>query len=375
MKTLNDIQTQQLLKRLEPFELSYETISHKKVYPNYDIAVAIPNGKKYCAWFSFEYENDVCYLMDYSRNQKINKISIVQTANFNRELCLGTLLYGTLVTIGNNTNQQFFVIEDIFHYKGISLKSMLLSEKLGYLEKVMENISYSIDSNTSSSSSGPILLFALPFMWGIDAKTSSSNIDENHIISEYEKHKDQIAYHSHHIQIRKLNEISPYINIPLNTVLSKIGRDKPIANPVSTITSIEIPMKPYHMAFHKPQYKMMTTFHVMADIQFDIYHLYAFGKNNTSIYYGIAGIPTIKTSVYMNGLFRNIKENQNIDSIEESDDEDDFENIDHTKYVDLNKKLVMECVFHNKFKKWVPVHVCPHNSRIVHISKLVSNYL
>jgi hypothetical protein len=129
------------------------------------------------------------------------------------------------------------------------------------------------------------------------------------------------------------------------------------------------------MAFHKPQYKMTTMFHVMADIQFDIYHLYAFGKNNTSVYYGVAGIPTIKTSVFMNGLFRNIKENQNIDYIEESDDEDDFENIDHTKYVDLNKKLVMECVFHNKFKKWVPVHVCPPNTRIVHISKLVSNYL
>jgi hypothetical protein len=310
--------------------------------------------------------------MDYSRNQKINKISIVQTANFNKELCLGTLLYGTLVTIGNNTNQQFFIIEDIFHYKGISLKSMLLSEKLGYLEKVMENISYSIDSNTSSSLSGPTILFALPFMWGIDAKSLSTHIDENRVISEYEKHKEQIAYNTHHIQIR----ISPYINIQLNTVLSKMGRDKPIANPVSTTVSIEIPMKPYTMAFHKPQYKDMTTFHVMADIQFDIYHLYAFGKNNTSVYYGVAGIPTIKTSVYMNGLFRNIKENQNIDSIEESDDEDDFENIDHTKYVDLNKKLVMECVFHNKFKKWVPVHVCPPNSaRIVHISKLVNNYV
>jgi hypothetical protein len=369
MKTLNDIQTQQLLKRLDPFELSYETISHKKVFPNYDIAVAIPNGKKYCAWFSFENENDVCYLMDYTRNQKINKISIVQTAEFNRELCLGTLLYGSLITISDNTNQQFFIIEDIFHYKGISLKSMLLSEKLGYLEKVMDNLSYSVDYNTLS---GSTILFALPFMWGI-AHNNNTTIDENLIITQYDKHKEQIAYNTHHIQIRKLNDISPYINIQLNSILSKIGRDKPATNVCPN--AVEIPHKPYTMAFHKPQYKDMTTFHVMADIQYDIYHLYAFGKNNTSVYYGIAGIPTIKTSIYMNNLFRNIRENQNIDYIEESDDEDDFENIDHTKYVDLNKKIIMECVFHNKFKKWVPVHVCTNSARIVHISKLVSNYV
>jgi hypothetical protein len=376
MKTLNDIQTKQLLKRLDPFELSYETISHKKVYPKYDIALAIPSGKKYCAWFSFDNENDVCYLMDYSRNQKINKISIVQTAQFNRELCLGTLLYGTLVDIGCTTIQQYFVIEDIFHYKGISLKSMLLSEKLGYLEKVME----SINPNTTEST---IMQFALPFMWGIVPKYSNNNsvdINENLIISEYDNYKDNIAYNTHHIQIRKLNEISPYINIQLNLILSKMGRDKSIANPttttnVTTKNSVEIPLKPYTMAFHKPQYKDITTFHVMADIQYDIYHLYAFGKNNTSTYYGVAGIPTIKTSVYMNKLFRNIKENQNIDYIEESDDEDDFENIDHAKYVDLNKKIIMECVFHNKFKKWVPVHVCTNTSRIVHISKLVNNYV
>ena len=366
MKTLNELDTSRLLKRLEPFELSYETISHKKVFPNYDVALAIPNGKKYCAWFSFDNENDVCYLMDYSRNQKINKISIVQTAQFNRELCLGTLLYGTLVTIGDNTNQQFFIIEDIFHYKGISLKSMLLSEKWGYLEKVMESV-----NNTNNV--GSVMLFAVPFMWGISPKAPNHTIDENQIVAEYDKHKENIAYNTHHIQIRKLNDISPYINIPLNTILSKIGRDKPVTNVCPN--TVEIPLKPYTMAFHKPQYKSMTTFQVMADIQYDIYHLYAFGKNNTSVYYGIAGIPTIKTSVYMNNLFRNIKENKNIDYIEESDDEDDFENIDHTKYVDLNKKITMECVFHNKFKKWVPVHVCPDTARIVHISKLVHNYI
>jgi hypothetical protein len=368
MKFLNDIQIQQLVKRIPPFELSYENIAHKKVFPHYDIAVAIPNGKKYCAYFSFERENDVCYLMDYSRNQKINKISIVQTPQFNFELCYGTLLYGTLLTLGEDAQNQFFIIEDIFHYKGVALKSMLLSEKLGYIEKVFEHMTSTLCATHNPEF--PTVVFALPFMWGV------KSTNEQNIISEFEKHKENIVYNTHHIQLRKLNEISPYINIPLHNILSKIGRDKPVhhVHPVAQ-PSVEIHRKPLALAFNRPQYKEKTVFLVMADIQYDIYHLYAFGKNNSQVYYGVAGVPTIKTSMYMNKLFRNIRENQNLDYIEESDDEDDFENIDHDKYVDLNKKIIMECVFHNKFKKWVPVHVCPSHSRIVHISKLVHNYL
>ena len=56
----------------------------------------------------------------------------------------------------------------------------------------------------------------------------------------------------------------------------------------------------------------------------------------------------------MNGIFRNIRENQNIDYIEESDEEDNFENISEDKYVDFKKVVIMECIFHNKFKKWIP---------------------
>ena len=39
-------QTNDIISRLPPFELSYETISHKKVSNQYDITFAIPYGKK-----------------------------------------------------------------------------------------------------------------------------------------------------------------------------------------------------------------------------------------------------------------------------------------------------------------------------------------
>jgi hypothetical protein len=71
----------------------------------------------------------------------------------------------------------------------------------------------------------------------------------------------------------------------------------------------------------------------------------------------IAHIPDYKTSVFMNKLFRNIKENHNLDSLEESDEEEEFENIQIDKFVDLSKILKMRCSFNYKFKKWVPMQV------------------
>jgi hypothetical protein len=74
----------------------------------------------------------------------------------------------------------------------------------------------------------------------------------------------------------------------------------------------------------------------------------------------------------MNGLFRNIRENRNLDYIEESDDEDEFENMHEDKYVDLTKELWMECSFHTKFKRWVPIRVMGKHEKVVHIHKLAN---
>ena len=48
----------------------------------------------------------------------------------------------------------------------------------------------------------------------------------------------------------------------------------------------------------------------------------------------------------MNKLFRTIKENDNLDYLEESDDEEEFENISSDKYVDTNK--VVKINYYNK---------------------------
>ena len=74
--------------------------------------------------------------------------------------------------------------------------------------------------------------------------------------------------------------------------------------------------------------------------------------------YGIAAITDYKTSVMMNKIFRTIKENANLDCLEESDSDGEFENINADKHVDMKKTALFRCVYIPKFKKWKPIAVC-----------------
>jgi hypothetical protein len=101
-------------------------------------------------------------------------------------------------------------------------------------------------------------------------------------------------------------------------------------------------------------------FKVTACINQDIYNLFIL-ENNKETFYDYALIDSYKTSVFMNGLFRKIKENKNIDLLEESDCEEEFENITLEKYVDLNKSYIIECIYNKKFKKWIPMNLAKNN--------------
>ena len=57
----------------------------------------------------------------------------------------------------------------------------------------------------------------------------------------------------------------------------------------------------------------------------------------------------------MNNIFRNIRENKDLDYLEESDDDEDFQNINEDKFVNLNKSANILCEYNYRFKKWVPL--------------------
>ena len=331
-----------LMRRLPDFELSYETISHNKVSELYDICTAIPIGKKCCAWFTFHEKKHVCYLFELNREKKFTKATIVPTT-FHDSLALGTIVYGTIW-------QEFFVVEDILHFEGISMKLVPCGERLGFLQQFMEK---QIRDGAKLN-----LMFALSVMWKTSTAIAHDSIPANIVKT--------IAFPVHHIQYRSLTEIMPYLNVSiqrkiLTTVQSKESQFRKDVIDYSKRIDLS-----------KPQYKYPTIFQVSADPQFDIYHLYAYGKNNQIVYYNVAYVPTYKTSVFMNGLFRKIRENRNLDYIEESDDDDDFQDMNESKYVDTTKVLLMECVFNSKFKKWTPLRVVDKRSKVIHIYKLTS---
>jgi hypothetical protein len=113
-------------------------------------------------------------------------------------------------------------------------------------------------------------------------------------------------------------------------------------------------------------------FKVKAELQNDIYNLYVQSKNTgtSDYFFDVAYIPDYKTSVMMNKLFRKIKENQNLDALEESDSEEEFESDRADKYVFLEKVAYMVCIYNNKFRKWVPIRLANKDEKLVEISAL-----
>jgi hypothetical protein len=274
--------------------------------------------------------------MEINKEKKINKVSYVSLDNTKvQPLCLGTIFYGTFI-------DGHFIIEDAFFYKGIPLQTLYFGEKIGFVENL-----FTVDHITCS------IGFHFPVMWGLQY---TSEFECTYDIPSKYIYK----YPIHHIQYRCLSSTAPYLNVyPV-----KKGFGQPVQSVIPEIYT------PYRADFSKPQYKQITIFKVMADLQFDIYNLFCYGRNKTCVYYNIAYIPNYKTSVFMNKIFRKIKENENLDAIEESDDEEDFENIDYDKYVDLKKYVFMECKFHMKFKKWVPIRIVQPDHKVVHICML-----
>jgi hypothetical protein len=99
--------------------------------------------------------------------------------------------------------------------------------------------------------------------------------------------------------------------------------------------------------------KKEVVFLIRPDIQDDIYYLYCLNNELKEEQCGIAHIPDYKTSVMMNKLFRIIKENNNLDALEESDDEDEFENENIDKFVKLDTSYKMVCKYMYFYKNYL----------------------
>ena len=228
--------------------------------------------------------------MKIGKNRKsINNIYIYNCC-FKNDLCAGkgTILYGTMLNI---KEKNFFNIENIYYFKGENISKDTQLYKIRYMRNLFDYIKQVMYTKND-------IIFGLPII----------KYSYNEILKEL----NDVPYQIYAIQNRHLYSDGPFYN------------EKIIINK-----------------------KIYATFLIKPTIMTDIYKLYLCNNvdnhniddDENYIEYKYAYIPDIKTSVMMNSIFRNIRENSNLDYIEESEDEEEFEDISLDKYVDLKKNV------------------------------------
>jgi len=257
-----------------------------------DVYMLIPTGQKAFVWFTYWQDKNVCFLLRLNEKNNIFDITPYPTC-FASSLALNTVIYGTVFT--NNTLTHFSC-EHLFYYKNICLDKSPFSEKLRFLQDIFETevkqIAYTPE----------FLVLGLPVM--------KTNYDQ--ILACF----NGLPYGVQGVRFCNLNQ---------NASLGLYKFNKPVIQE--------------------------QVFQVKATLDADIYHLYDKGN----VFIGTAFVPSYKSSVYLNSLFRRIRENINLDYLEESEDEDDYEDTSIDKFVDLDKSYMMRCVYNRKFRKWQPV--------------------
>jgi len=342
-----------LLRQLPNFELSYETVSHKKVSSSSDntVAIAISLGRKYFIWYTHKYgrSEDACYLVGLDKDKRICSVE-PRDCVVPKGFGLGTVVYGTIYEIPDSL--PVFLAEDIYYFRGINLSNLCFGDRIGFLR---DFVSLTKDH----------IPCALPVMWFVGAGKEQSHVIPSELASK-------MGYVAHHIQYREIAKVAPYINVAIpkrGTIPSAVVEPVSSATVAQKMTAAAIMNPVPKFDYTKPVYRYPVVFNVTADSQLDLYHLYAYGGPGNMVYCGLAGVQSFRTSIFLNRIFRRIRENDNLDLAEESEDEADFENMDVNKYVNLEAVVPIECVFNQKHKKWIPVRLS--KDKLIHIEKLV----
>jgi hypothetical protein len=355
-------------------KFSYERSTHKKVLS--DLYVIIPKGRKYFAWFTNRNRKNVCIFLEVGgQNHKITNM-FYRHVSFDDSLSYGTIFYGTLfrtnvdIESGINDNE-IFSVENIYFHKGKDVDHYSFGDKLKLIKTIFDtNLRYNTTFFKKS------VVFGLPIITTsfMDAYNNIKNLPYSvySIMYRYlsrgdgganaaQLERSSVIEYYHYIRDGVSNGGDNKPASPVHRGQNIPAMVEPVPTPTPTPTPMPVPTNNrVNMRDHLPMNssEISKIFYVKPDIQNDIYYLYKINTVNCSIISDeTAHIPDYKTSVLMNKLFRNIKENINLDSLEESDDEEEFENIQIDKFVDLNKTLKMRCIFNNKFRKWVPVNV------------------
>lgn len=320
-KSINDNMLHQILQVFPKVKLPYEKFIYNKI-STAELFIAIPKGTKCYIWITKFNGRDVSFVL-YLKGNKIirhNYYYFKRNKHCKSFSIHNTLIYGTLC---NKNKTKFFTLENILLHNNALLERTQWNIKMNLIHNLFQNNIQDLIS--------PTIIISMPFF--------SNNIEE------FKKYCLKPFYDIQKIEYRKFNDYNKCVFTPLKVLYQDDKQMTP-----STFHNTQYP-KLRNNNFDQEQ-----TFIVKPTSLDDIYELFVEnikGKNN---FIDIACVPDYNTSILLNSLFRNIKENKNLDALEESDDEDEFQQ-DDNQYVFYDREIKMICAFNKKFQKWTPLRV------------------
>ena len=246
---------------------------------------------------------------------------------------VNTLFYGSLLHMN-------FICEDIFIFNSRLTDTIDWSEKLDLFQQLF--IKFNIQAELVAA-----FKFTIPFM---SSKIPSLPCTLPYSVYAIKSGQDGCMYKNEKFKNEKYKN-EKYKN-GQKTVLPKLT---PILETPISATPIQIQSKMKLKLRTNTLSENIFNFLVKADSQADTYHLFCQGDTSL-VDCGLAYIPSYKCSVMMNQYFRRIKENEDLDLLETSDLEDEFEDVMEDKFLQTdNVPLLMSCAFIQKFKRWQPL--------------------
>ena len=346
-------QLEMRLAAIPGMKISYELNGYKKVSGDY--FYIIPKGKKCVVWFT-HYKTKPAALFFELDPRDHSKIKFITIREPHPQCCdaalhsgdYGTVCYGTLFA---HEAHQFFTIENIHVYKSRPVDALSVDEKYALTVGMFERdglgcgaIDASATATTATVQTGQSRPTRNARVWfGLPVKCASY-ADALRISTSYAVYA---------IQARFGNQTD---NRYHQNCQNAAGRSSTVIAPDGPGAYVQPESKPQTNAAmpRQPQASQgQRTFMVRADRQADLYSLVCPASGCAEPEY--AHIGDYKTSVFMNSVFRRVRENVRLDAIEESDDETEFQNSEPDKNVNLEKSVLMLCSFNYRFKRWVPL--------------------
>lgn len=350
---------------VQGMKFSYEINGYKKVSGDY--FYIIPRGRKHVVWFTIYKTKPtaIFYELDPRDHTKIKFISIREPHprcfRVNPELCegeIGTVCYGTLFL---RKSHQFFSIENIHVYKGRNVDTMSVRDKSALIaEMFSDGLGEDGGSGCGGGGGGGESGDPITRVWfGVPVKRATysdalraASIEVTYpvyaIQGRFEKQTDNKYFQN------SQNHITPAT--PTSAAASVSVSVQPLM--MQQLQQLQRPPQPQQP--QQPQQRQgQRIFIACAESQPDLYVLRCPESGQTEPEY--AHIGDYKTSVFMNSIFRNVRENVRLDAAEESEDESEFQHTsemiseDSVKGFVIKKEVRVLCAFNYRFKRWIPL--------------------